>query len=157
FNANDSRNPGVLGLRWPRFDNRSPALDSFQPIDDQGRPLHVVRKNKQSFTTAQWELALMNFRVVDANTRQKLDPRIHFPIFVENLRNEWNKKGKVTVARLVKLAEPFKEKFLLVQNQKPLTPETGSGRARYSSVTLEILRQEIAAGKRVDPPQQILL
>lgn len=156
FNATGSRNPGVLGLRWPRFDNRGPALDSFQPVDDAGRPMHVVRKNKEAFAKTQWELALMNFRVLDANTRQKLDPRIHFPAFVENLCNEWNKKGKVTAARLVKLAAPFKDKFLLVENQKALTPESGGGRARYSSPTLEVIRQEIAAGRRVDPPQPIL-
>ncbi len=156
FNASGSRNPGVVGVRWPRFDNRGPALDSFQPFDNQGRLLHVVRKNKEAFAKAQWELALMNFRVLDTNTRQKLDPRIRFPIFIEHLRNEWNKKGRVTWARLVRLAEPFKEKFLLVENQKPLTPETGKGRARYSSLTLEIIRREIAAGKRVEPPQPIL-
>ena len=156
FNSSGSRNPGVLGLRWPRFDNRGPALDSFQPLDAQGRPLHVVRKNKEAFTKAQWELAVMNFRVLDVTTRQKLDPRIRFPVFIENLRNEWNKKGKVTAARLVKLAEPFKDKFLLIEDQKPLTPETGSGRARYSSPTLEIIRRDIADGKRVDPPQPIL-
>jgi hypothetical protein len=156
FNATDSRNPGVLGLRWPRFDNRSPALDSFQPVDEQGRSRHVVRKNKAAFTKAQWELALMNFRVLDAATRQKLDPRTCFPVLIENLRNEWNKKGKVTAARLEKLAEPFKEKFLLIEGQKPLTPETGVGRSRYSSPTLEMIRSEIAAGRRVDPPQPIL-
>lgn len=98
----------------------------------------------------------MNFRVLDANTRQKVDPRIHFPIFIENLRNEWSKKGKITEARLKRLAEPFTDKFVLIENQKPLTPEGGSGRARYSSPTLEIIRREIGEGKRVDPPQPIL-
>jgi RuvC endonuclease subdomain 3/HNH endonuclease len=153
FNATGSRNPGALGLRWPRFDNRSPALDSFQPVDEQGRTRHVVRKNKEAFTKTQWELALMNFRVLDAATRQKLDPRTCFPIFVGNLRNEWNKKGKVTAARLEKLAEPFKAKFFLIEGQKPLTPDTGMGRSRYSSPTLEMIRSEIGAGRRVDPPQ----
>jgi hypothetical protein len=156
FKTTEARNPGVLGLRWPRFDNRGPALDSLQPVDEQGRPLHVVRKNKEAFTKAQWELALMNFRVLDANTRQKIDPRVHFPTFIENLRNEWNKKGKVTEARLKKLAQPFESKFLLVEDQKPLTPETGAGRARYSSPTLELIRKEIGEGRRVDPPQPIL-
>jgi hypothetical protein len=156
FKTTEARNPGVLGLRWPRFDNRGPALDSLQPVDAQGRPLHVVRKNKEAFTKAQWELALMNFRVVDIETRQKRDPRTVFPIFVENLRNEWNKKGKVTEARLKKLAEPFKDKFLLIEDQKPLAPETGGGRARYSSPTLELIRKEIGEGRRVDPPQPIL-
>ena len=156
FKATEARNPGVLGLRWPRFDNRGPALDSLQPVDTQGRPLHVVRKNKEAFGLAQWELALMNFRVLDFKTRQKRDPRTDFPIFIENLRNEWNKKGKVTEARLKKLAEPFKEKFLLIEDQKPLAPETGAGRARYSSPTLELIRKEIGEGRRVDPPQPIL-
>ncbi len=156
FKTTEARNPGVLGLRWPRFDNRGPALDSFSPVDEEGRPMHVVRKNKEAFGKTQWELALMNFRVLDFKTRQKRDPRTDFPVFVENLRNEWNKKGKVTEARLKKLAEPFKDKFLLIEDQKPLTPETGAGRARYSSPTLELIRKEIGAGRRVDPPQPIL-
>jgi CRISPR-associated endonuclease Csn1 len=156
FKTTEARNPGVLGLRWPRFDNRGPALDSLQPVDEHGRPLHVVRKNKEAFGKAQWELALMNFRVLDFQTRQKRDPRTDFPIFIENIRNEWIKKGKVTEARLKKLAEPFKEKFLLIEDQKPLTPETGAGRARYSSPTLELIRKEIGEGHRVDPPQPIL-
>ena len=156
FKTTEARNPGVLGLRWPRFDNRGPALDSLQPVDAEGRPMHVVRKNKEAFTKAQWELALMNFRVLDFETRQKRDPRTDFPVFVENLRNEWNKKGKVTEARLKKMAEPFKDKFLLIEHQKQLTPETGAGRARYSSPTLELIRKEIGEGRRVDPPQPIL-
>ena len=156
FKTTEARNPGVLGLRWPRFDNRGPALDSLQPVDQQGRPLHVVRKNKESFAKAQWELALMNFRVLDTQTRQKRDPRTDFPIFIENVRNEWNKKSKVTETRLKKLAEPFKDKFLLIEGQKPLAPETGGGRARYSSPTLELIRKEIGEGRRVDPPQPIL-
>jgi RuvC endonuclease subdomain 3/HNH endonuclease len=156
FKTTEARNPGVLGLRWPRFDNRGPALDSLQPVDGQGRPLHVVRKNKEAFIRAQWELALMNFRVLDAKTRQKLDPRVHFPIFIENLRNEWNKRGKVTEARLKKLAEPFEASFLLIEDQKPLAPEAGGGRARYSSPTLELIRKEIGEGRRIDPPQPIL-
>jgi hypothetical protein len=156
FNATDSRNPGILGLRWPRFDNRGPGLDSFQPVDEQGRRRHVVRKNKEAFRKAQWELALMNFRVLDAGTRQTRDARTCFPLFVENLRNEWSKKGKVTAARLKKLAEPFKDNFLLIEGQKPLMPEAGTGRARYSSPTLGMIRSEISAGRRVDPPQPIL-
>jgi len=156
FKSSEALNPGVMGLRWPRFDNRGPALDSLRPVDEQGRPLHVVRKNKEAFTKAQWELALMNLRVLDIATRQKRDPRTDFPTFVENLRNEWDKKGKVTEARLKKLAEPFKEKFLLIEDQKPLTPETGAGRARYSSPTLDLIRKEIGDGRRIDPPQPIL-
>lgn len=156
FDSEGARNPGILGLRWPRFDNRGPALDALQPVDEQGRPRHVVRKNKAAFAQAQWELAVMNLRVVDAATRQKCDPRIHFPVFIQNLRNEWNKKGRVTLPRLAKLAEPFRDRFLLVEGQKPLSPETGQGRAKFSSPTLELIRKEIGNGRQVDPPQPIL-
>jgi hypothetical protein len=45
---------------------------------------------------------------------------------------------------------------LLVEEQKPLTPEMGTGRARYCSPTLELIRKEIGEGRRVDPPQPIL-
>jgi hypothetical protein len=156
FKSTDGRNPGVLGLRWPRFDNRGPALDSWQPLDAHGRPLHVVRKNKAAFAKAQWELALMNFRVIDTHTRQKRDPRIDFPDFIAALRKEWDKKGKVTEARLKTLAAPYSERFLLIEDQKPLTPDGGSGRARYSTQTLELLRKEVGSGRRVDPPQPVL-
>lgn len=156
FRSTGAHNPGVLGLRWPRFDNRSPSLDSRQPVDEQGRPLHVVRKNKEAFTRAQWGLALMNFRVVDIATRRKIDPRIHFPAFIESLHGEWNKNGKVTIARLKKLAEPFKTSFLLVDGQKPLTPETRAGRARYASPTLAGIREKISAGRQVNSPQPCL-
>jgi hypothetical protein len=156
FKTADGRNPGVLGLRWPRFDNRDPALDAFRPFDEQGRPLHVVRKNNEAFIKAQRELALMNFRVLDAGTRQKLDPRTAFPLFIESLRHEWDKKGRVTEARLKKLAEPFKDKFLLIEGQRPLEPETGAGRARYSSPTLDSIRNEIDQGRSDEPPQPIL-
>jgi CRISPR/Cas system Type II protein with McrA/HNH and RuvC-like nuclease domain len=74
FKTTESRNPGVLGLKWPRFDNRGPALDVLRPLDEQGRPLHVVRKNKEAFTKAQWELAVMNFRVIDRTTSALVAP-----------------------------------------------------------------------------------
>ena len=156
FKSTEAANPGVTGLRWPRFDNRGPALDSLQPTDEQGRPLHVVRKDRAAFRSAQWELALMNFRVLDAQTRAKIDPREHCPEFVAALRAEWEKKGKVTEARLGKLAAPHAEKFLLIEDQKPLTPDGGTGRSRYSSQTLDAIRERIAAGERVDPPQPML-
>lgn len=155
-NATDARNPGVLGLRWPRFDNRGPALDSLQPMDPLGRPLHVIRKNKAAYVKAQWEIALMNFRVLDPANHQKRDPRTEFPAFVESLRTEWNKRGKVTLARLRKLAEPFQHQLLLLEDQKPLTPDTGAGRARYSKPTLDWIRDEIGKGHRLDPPQPVL-
>ena len=154
YKSTEGRNPGVLGLRWPRFDNRGPALDAWQPMDEAGRPLHVVRKNKDAFKKAQWELALMNFRVLDAHTRQNRDPRTDFPEFVAVLRKEWEKKAakhETFKLKLEQLAKPYADKFLLIPDQKPLTPDCGAGRAKYSSDTLDSLREAINAGERVDP------
>jgi len=155
FKNTRGRNPGVLGLKWPRFDNRSPALDSLQPIGEKG-PLHVVRRDREAFQHAQWELALMNFRVLDASTRQIIDPRKHFPDFISSLRREWEKKNRISEAQLKKIALPWADEFLLIEGQKSLTPESGSGRARYSSPTLERIRNAIQAGESIDPPQPIL-
>ncbi len=156
FRAGESRNPGILGLRWPRFDNRGPALDAYKPYDEQGRPLHVARKNKAQFRSAQWVLALMNFRVLDPATSRHLDPRIHFPEFVATLQQEWDRHGKVTLGRLKKLSRPFSDKFILIEDQKPLTPDSTAGRARFASPTLDFIKSEINAGRQIIPSQPLL-
>jgi 5-methylcytosine-specific restriction endonuclease McrA len=166
FKTTEARNPGVLGLRWPRFDNRGPALDSLQPVDEQGRLLHVVRKTKDAFTKAQWELAVMNFRVIDRATGKLVTPDNKS---LARLREIWEsgkrKKKKdapsnAEEADTVKISEPvlkrwakdFAAQYKLVDGQQPLTPQTGAGRARYASPTLK----KIIAGERFDPPQPLL-
>ncbi|MCG2681161.1 MAG: hypothetical protein L6455_14525 [Kiritimatiellae bacterium] len=165
FKNTEARNPGVLGLRWPRFDNRGPALDTLQPVDEQGRPMHVVRKNKKSFINAQWELALMNFRVTERATGKLVVPDSKSLV---RLREIWEtrKRGKKEIAvtpedpKSIKISErilkkwvkEFNEQYTLIENQPPLTPQTSAGRARYSSPTLN----RIAGGERFDPPQPIL-
>lgn len=156
FKATEGRNPGILGLRWPRFDNRGPSLDAFQPVDAQGRPRHVLKREKQAYKTAQLALALMNFRVMDAATMQKLDPTLHFPEFIADLRAEWNKKEKITKAQLKKLAKPFSGQFLLLEDQPALTPDDKPGRGRYSTPSLNRIVADIEANRRVDPPQPVL-
>jgi hypothetical protein len=181
FTASESRNPGVLGLRWPRFDNRGPALDSFQPVDKQGRPLHVVRKNKEAFTKAQWELAVLNFRVIEVATGTLVAPDAKALV---RLREMWEscqrkprkpKKGsvgvpptvsgvwpsatsdvKVSESLLKKWATEFATRYRLVEGQQPLTPQTGAGRARFASPTLNRLREIIAAGQRPETAQPVL-
>lgn len=166
FKTTDARNPGVLGLRWPRFDNRGPALDSLQPVDEEGRPLHVVRKNKNVFTKAQWELAVMNFRVIDRTTGKLTVPdnkslmRLR-EIWESSKRKKKKEQPEANESETVKISEKvlqrwekdFSIQYKLVEGQQPLTPQTGAGRARYSSLTLE----KIITGKRFDPPQPILL
>lgn len=173
FKATESRNPGVLGLKWPRFDNRGPALDVLRPFDDQGRPLHVVRKNKQAFIEAQWELAVMNFRVVDRQTGALVAPDARAltrlrELWESSRRKDRKKKTdaaseserparvEIRLSLLQKWEKEFADRYKLVEGQQPLMPQTGAGRARYSSLTLEQIRQLLAQGVRFDPPQPVL-
>jgi CRISPR-associated endonuclease Csn1 len=174
FKNSEARNPGALGLRWPRFENRGPALDSLRPLDEQGRPLHVVRKDKQAFLKAQWELAVMNFRVIDRATGGTVAPDA---ASMTRLRELWesarrkkkkestDKAGdsngavqavKVSEKLLVKWEKQFASRYKLIEGQQPLVPQTGAGRARYSSPTLAHIQRTISAGGRFDPPQPIL-
>ncbi len=177
FKNSEARNPGVLGLRWPRFDNRGPALDAFTPVDNEGRPLHVVRKNKDAFRLAQWELAVINFRVVDLATGALVSPD---KAAIDRLREIWlslmtpakrkavlsgtwtgevkielkRKGGKKGVLEL--WADEYAARYRLVDGQQPLTPQTGAGRARFASPTLHRLRDIIASGQRPDVAQPVL-
>lgn len=180
FKNTESRNPGVFSLKWARFDNRGPALDVLRPLDEQGRPLHVVRKNKKAFINAQWELAVMNFRVVDRTTGELVPPD---GAALARLRELWEssqrkrraKKGspatppdasdasaeapsrvEIKLSLLQQWEKEFAGRYKLVEGQQPLTPQTGAGRARYSSLTLEQIRQQLAQGVRFDPPQPVL-
>ena len=169
FNNTAGRDPGVLGLRWPRFENRGPAVDSLRPQDEQGRPLHVVRKDKQAFIAAQWELAVMNFRVIDQVTKAVVAPNAKAMARLREMWESSRRKKKnpsqsaaeprsveIKVALLEKWAREFEAQYKLVEGQQPLTPQTGAGRARYSSPTLEMIRTQLANGLRVDPPQPVL-
>lgn len=173
FKSTEGRNPGALGLRWPRFENRAPALDALNPFDELDRPLHVVRKGKRAFVMAQWELAVMNFRVIDRATGTLTVPE---PDALARLREMWessrrkrrkdtvaprdhdNLTGRVEVrlALLQKWEREFSARYRLVEGQEPLTPQTGAGRARYASPTLDAIREKIEGGIRFAPPQPVL-
>lgn len=159
------RNSGVLGLRWPRFENRGPALDAFAPVDERGHPLHVVRKNKKAFGLAQWELAIINFRVIDVATGARTQPDAKS---LARLREMWESSHrkqrtktesaavKVTESMLKKWAAEFSSRYRLIEGQQSLTPQTGAGRARFSSPTLHRLREIIATGQRPVGAQPVL-
>lgn len=179
FKSTEARSPGALGLRWPRFENRGPALDAFSPVDEQGRPLHVVRKNKEAFRLAQRELAVLNFSVIDAATGTLVSPdskalaRLR-ELWESSRRKTRSKKGssaaaiaasngpldstgvKISEALLKKWAAEFASRYRLVEGQQPLTPQTGAGRARFASPTLGRLRDIIASGQRPDVAQPVL-
>src|SRR5439155_15167318 len=112
---------------------RGPALDSFTPLDNAGRPLHVVRKNKRAFMEAQWELAVINFRVIERATGKLVAPDSEA---LSRLRAMWEasrrkpKKtenenthfGGLNVSKNVldKWAVEFGARYKLVEGQKPL-------------------------------------
>ncbi len=66
--------PGLLGLRWPRFDNRALMTDLLTPEDEEGRPVYVARKNKPEAKAALFEQAILNLRVIDIRSGKKVVP-----------------------------------------------------------------------------------
>ena len=143
--ATEGRNPGILGLRWARFDNRDPSLDMFRPYDEQGRPQHVVRKNKPAFVKAQWEVAILNFRVLDLATGAKIRPDAASLLRLKEIYDSRHKKKaldiKVSVSVLKKWADEFSGKYQLLEGQTELVAASSAGRARFSSPILLTLSQ----------------
>ncbi len=132
FKSSEARNPGVLGLRWPRFDNRGPALDSFTPLDNAGRPLHVVRKNKPAFMEAQWKLAVMNFRVIERATGKLVAPDAEA---LSRLRGIWeasrrkpkkkteNENANFGELRGLMISDAQWGRMIVVRSKKEVSPE----------------------------------
>jgi hypothetical protein len=142
--ATEGRNPGILGLRWPRFDNRSPGLDALRPFDEEGRPQHVVRRNKDAFKNAQWQVALHNFRVVDIATGAKIRPDGASLARLKQLYDLKKKPAsvKIPVKLLTAWEKEFASRYKLIEGQTDLTPGGSGGRARFSSPTLLALGQD---------------
>jgi hypothetical protein len=151
--ATEGRNPGILGLRWARFDNRDPNLDMFCPYDEQGRPQHVVRKKAEAFKSAQWELAVLNFRVLDLATGAKVRPDPASLVRLKEIYDSRHHKKKpsdikISTALLEKWAAEFSAKYQLLEGQKELVAASSAGRARFSSPTLLTLGR---AGSPTNP------
>ncbi len=171
FKATEGRNPGVLGLRWPRFDNRKPALDSLRPVDEQGRPQHVIRKDKAAYQKAQWEMALVNFRVIECATGKIKAPSGEELELLRELHAKSKREPrktatpdsddptpdlKIGLSLLKRWLKELDGRYRLVEGQQPLTPQSGAGRARYSTPTLRWIGEQLAEGRRVDPPHPLL-
>ncbi|MEQ1907167.1 MAG: type II CRISPR RNA-guided endonuclease Cas9, partial [Pirellulaceae bacterium] len=178
FKTTDCANPGVLGLRWPRFENRNPGLDLLMPHDPSRRPIHVVRKNKEVFRETQWEQALFNLRVIDKATGKKVLPdtpslnRLR-EIYESSKRSPKKPKNsiaaaidtektveiKITESVLNKWAKEFANRYELIEDQPELVSRTGEGRAKFSTATLRNLRQvleSLSAGQTLDSIQPLL-
>lgn len=144
--ATEGRNPGILGLRWARFDNRDPNLDMFRPYDEQGRPQHVVRKSKDAFKNAQWEVAVLNFRVLDLATGAKTQPDAASLVRLKEIYDSRHHKKKpsdvkISTKLLEKWASEYSTKYQLLEGQQELVAASSAGRARFSSPTLLALGQ----------------
>ncbi len=178
FKTTECENPGVLGLRWPRFGNRNPGLDLLTPFDAEGRPLHVVKRNKEVFRETQWEQALFNFRVIDKATGKKVLPD---PASLSRLREIYESskrtskkaakaKGaladgakeveiKVSESVLKKWAKEYEQRYQLIEDQTELISRTGDGRAKFSSATLANIKQvleTLSAGETMEAIQPLL-
>lgn len=149
---------GVFGVMWPRFDNRGPGLDLYQPFDEHGKPHHTVRRAKQAYRLHQFEVAIRNFRVIDRTTQRTVEPPAEF---IQLLRRHFfTKSGKpkaIKLDTLKMLAAPFADRFTIAPWQNNLTPEKGAGHSRFSTPTLKFFGQEVAAGRLpADNPQPLL-
>ena len=177
FKTTDCENPGVLGLRWPRFENRNPGLDLLKPFDEDGRPLHVVRRNKEVFRETQWEQALFNFRVIDKATGKKVLPDppslIRLREIYESSKRKPKKPAKaksavddsksveikISESVLKRWAKDYEQRYQLLEDQTELVSRTGEGRAKFSSATLSNIKQvlqSLSAGQTMDAIQPLL-
>jgi len=167
FKSTESKDSGVFSMHWPRFDNRSPSLDIWKPIDDEGRLLHVARTNNNTYKEFQFEASIINFRVLNSKTRIKIENTP--PELIEMIREIWlkprgKKEGsgmKVSISDLKKIIEKWNKthpdtELSLIEGQTDLTPISDKGRARYSTPTLRSIRDTLQGGDRVNPPQPIL-
>lgn len=178
FKTTECENPGVLGLRWPRFENRNPGLDLLRPIDDLDRPLHVVRRNKPVFQETQFEQAIFNFRAIDKATGKRVLPDLTSlnrlrEIYESSKRNpKKNKKVapaiqdgnklveiKITEGVLNTWAKEYAGKYELIEDSPDLVSRAGDGRARFCSATLREIKQvleKLSTGQTVDAIQPLL-
>ncbi|MBL9146545.1 MAG: hypothetical protein JNM99_22885 [Verrucomicrobiaceae bacterium] len=157
----EGRNPGVLGLKYPRFKNRKPGLDLLRPYDELGRPQHVVQNNRAIVRQALWNLAIENFRVIDVATGSKVKPdsasldRLQ-AIWMASVPREkvrqWQsgegdfrveisaKDGKKKKSVLTQWAEEHRARYTLIEGQQELHASSGGeGRAKFSTPTLEAM------------------
>lgn len=178
--STEGRNPGVLGLKWPRFNNRKPALDVLRPYDEKGRPQHVVSKDAPIARKAMWELATANFRVTALKTGKRVRPSQES---LDKLKELWlnslkkkdraaydagnpdfdvevsaedkkNKKGEVSKESLLtKWVTLYQDQYALLAHQPDLVSATGEGRTRYSTPTIEaMLEKNVEALQKTPQP-----
>lgn len=156
------RDPGVLGLRWPRFDNRGPGLDALEPYRKDAESgawvaQHTLRRDNRLFKEWQLDVALNNFVVIKrlppAGRRQKEQIKKFPPPppALDALRRMWNERGHLWAEDLREWAKAYEGQFELHDPDYDLTPRKDfAGRARFSKHGMRTIRKAIAdaRGKR---------
>ncbi|MGE0415134.1 MAG: type II CRISPR RNA-guided endonuclease Cas9 [Verrucomicrobiales bacterium] len=173
--------PGLLGLCYPRFDNRHPHVDLLTPSDEQGRPIHVARKNKPEAQESLFEQALLNFRVLDKATGKKVIPSSASLDALRQMYEAGRRKTvkesakkvakaansitpliatpsdvrnavEIKVKTLEKWAQAHPE-YALLEDQKELKASLGKGRARFCRANLKKLVEDFESIAQGDKEQ----
>lgn len=174
-----AQDPGLFSLRWPRFDNRHPALDMMTPFDDKGRPVYVARKNKPEAKAALFEQAILNFRVTDKATGKKRIPEgTHLTRLRELYEHGRRKKSTGAKAKgepavndapdsieissgvLNKWFQEFSSLYQAIEGTTELKASLGTGRARFCRANLQRLHDDfvnVANGQQDQASWQPLL
>ncbi len=173
--------PGLLGLCYPRFDNRHPHVDLLTPTDAQGRPIHVARKNKPEAQESLFEQAILNFRVLDKSSGKKVIPSSESLDALREMYQAGRRKGKKesakkaakaadSIAPLMKEAPDVRNsveikrkvldkwvaehpEYALLEDQKELKASLGTGRARFCRANLKKLAEDFESIARGEKEQ----
>lgn len=151
--------PGVLGLRWPKFENRGPGLDALEPYRKNPKtgawiPQHTLRRNTLLFKEWQLEKGLKDFRVKrrlitsSRSKKEKFEPIPPPPPALEALRKLWNERGHLWAEDLREWAKNYEGQFELRDPDFNLTPRNDfSGRARFSKHGMAAIRKAIGEAR----------
>lgn len=156
YDKKTEKDRGVLGIRFAHIYNRALGLDIDSPLDDEGRVLHRIKKSKDIYKRFQFEVAIRNFRVIDAKGNKVIPPKEILEKIREEFNKSKNKQGRnLSVSKLEKILKGTEYK--LVEGQNDLNAKSPGDRSSFSSVTLkkwaEITRQ---GSVPYDNPQPLL-
>ncbi len=124
FKTDTEKKPGVIGIRWPKFENRGPGLDALEPFRKEPKtgawiPQHTLRRDKLLFKEWQLEVALNNFRVkrrlitTGRSKKEKFELNPPPPHALEALRKLWNERGHLWAEDLREWAKNYEGQFEL--------------------------------------------
>jgi len=160
FKNDKTHQPGMLGIRWPKFENHGPGLDALEPFRQNPKtgawiPQHTLRRDNLLFKEWQLEVELNNFRVKRRLVVTGRSKKERFEIFppppptLAALRRLWNERGHLWAEDLREWAKSYEGQFELCDPEKNLTPRNDlSGRARFSKHGMLAIRNAISEARQ---------